>query len=219
MAGFFKAEDALLVSTGYLTNLVVAQALAGSFSHVLIDEGAHPSLQDAALHFDCPVLRYKHRDAAALKHSVARCGKHARIILLTDGVFAHDGTCAPLREYLKVLPRDAMMLVDDAHGAGVAGKTGRGTLEETNVGRQRIIQCITLSKAFGVYGGAVLGTRKLREKILARSRLFAGSTPLPLPFANAAMKSLSILKTDRSLRKRLLANMAVRESRVAPGGI
>ena len=207
LARFFKAEDALLISTGYLTNLVVAQALAGSFSHVLIDERAHPSLQDAALYFDGPVLRFKHREATAVKQSVARCGKHARIILLTDGVFAHDGTCAPLREYLKALPRDGKILVDDAHGAGVVGKTGKGTLEETNAGRNRIIQCLTLSKAFGVYGGAVLGTRKLRERILARSRLFAGSTPFPLPLANAALKSVELLRTGRTFRRRLLANM------------
>jgi 7-keto-8-aminopelargonate synthetase-like enzyme len=208
LAKFFGAEDALLVSSGYLTNLVVAQALAGNFSHVLMDERAHPSLLDAALHFDCPVLRFKHRDTASVKHAVARCGEHARLILLTDGVFAHDGSCAPLRDYLKNLPRDAMMLVDDAHGAGVVGKTGRGTLEEMGVGRGRIIQSITLSKAFGVYGGAVLGKRALREKILARSRWFAGSTPLPPPLANAALKSLGILKTDHGLRTRLHANVA-----------
>jgi 7-keto-8-aminopelargonate synthetase-like enzyme len=218
LAKFFGAEDALLVSSGYLTNLVVAQALAGNFSHVLMDERAHPSLLDAALHFDCPVLRFKHRDTASVKHAVARCGEHARLILLTDGVFAHDGSCAPLRDYLKVLPRDAMMLVDDAHGAGVVGKAGRGTLEEMGVGRGRIIQSITLSKAFGVYGGAVLGKRALREKITSRSRLSAGSTPLPPPLANAALKSLGILKTDHGLRKRLGANIAFMKTSLRRAG-
>jgi 7-keto-8-aminopelargonate synthetase-like enzyme len=88
----------------------------------------------------------------------------------------------------------------------VLGKCGQGTIEAEGVSRQRIIQCITLSKAFGVYGGTILGTRALREKILERSRLFAGSTPLPLPLASAALTAVKILKTDKSLRRRLFRN-------------
>jgi glycine C-acetyltransferase len=75
------------------------------------------------------------------------------------------------------------------------------------VNRKQIIQCITLSKAFGVFGGAILGTRKLREQILQRSRAFIGSTPLPLPLANAALQSLKILKAQgNKLRKQLNGN-------------
>src|SRR6185436_8255463 len=74
LAQFFDAPDALLVPTGYLTNLIVAQALAGNFSHVLIDERAHPSLQDASRLFDCPVLNFRHQDGADVARSVKRCG-------------------------------------------------------------------------------------------------------------------------------------------------
>jgi 7-keto-8-aminopelargonate synthetase-like enzyme len=111
---------------------------------------------------------------------------------------------APLKAYLKVLPRDAMILVDDAHGAGILGKNGRGTPELEGVSRRQIIQCITLSKAFGVFGGAILGTRELREKILERSRSFVGSTPLPLPLANAALQSIKILKAKGNVWRRRL---------------
>ena len=100
-----------------------------------------------------------------------------------------------------------MILVDDAHGAGVLGKTGQGAPELENVSRRQIIQCVTLSKAFGVFGGAILGTRDLREKILARSRSFIGSTPLPLPLANAALESVKILsKHGNNMRQRLNQN-------------
>ena len=206
IAKFFGAENAVLVSTGYLANLVAAQALAGSFSHALIDDSAHPSLADAARFLDCPVLRFTSRNPEALTHVVRRCGPGAKLILLTDGMFSRDGSAAPLREYLKILPRDALILVDDAHGAGVIGRTGKGTLEHAGVGRRRIIQTITLSKAFGAYGGAILGTAALRQKILDRSTMFVGSTPLPLPLAAAALKAIRILKADKGLRQRLIHN-------------
>ena len=206
LAKFFGAADALLVSGGYPTSTIVAQALAGEFSHVLMDERAHPALLDAAMHFGCPILKFKHRDADDLKRAVARCGRGARLMVLTDGMFSHDGSVAPLKAYLKVLPRDALLLVDDAHGAGVLGATGKGTLEHAGVSRQRIIQCVTLSKAFGVYGGAVLGTKELRERILARSRAFIGCTPLPPPLANAALASVKILSQGAKLRARMGRN-------------
>ena len=207
LAEFFKAETALLVSTGYLTNLVVAQALARNFSHALLDEKSHPSLRDAARFLDCPVLEFRHRNPESLASAIRRCGPAAKPIVLTDGMFSHDGSAAPLAEYLKLLPKDAFMLVDDAHGAGVLGRTGRGAFEHAGVGRRRIIQTITLSKAFGAYGGAILGSAQLRRQILDHSSLFVGSTPLPLPLANAAIEAVRILKTDKTLRARLSRNI------------
>lgn len=206
LAKFFAAEDALLVASGYLTSAIVAQALAGNFSHALVDERAHPALLDAAFQLNCPILKFKHRDTGDFARAVARCGQGARPIVLTDGMFSHDGSVAPLKKYLKLLPRDGLLLVDDAHGAGVLGKNGRGTPEFENVSRRRIVQCVTLSKAFGVYGGAILGTPELREKIFARSRAFIGSTPPPLPLANAALQSVKILGANKSFRQRLNRN-------------
>jgi 7-keto-8-aminopelargonate synthetase-like enzyme len=208
LARFFGSESALLVSSGYLTNLVVAQALAGNFSHALIDENAHASLADAARLLDCPVLQFKSRDAEALAQAAHRCGRQSKLIVLTDGMFPHDGSIAPLAEYLQVLSEDALILVDDAHGAGVLGRRGKGTVERAGVDRRRLIQTVTLSKAFGAYGGAILGPAKLRQRILDRSRMFAGSTPLPLPIVSAALAAVRVLKTDRKMRQRLLLNAA-----------
>jgi len=205
LARFFDAESALLASTGYVTNLLVAQSLAGQFSHALVDERAHVALQDSALLLNCPVLTFKHRDLASFAETLQRCGHGARPIVLTDGMFSRDGAVAPLRAYLKLLPRDGLLLVDDAHGAGTLGKTGRGSVELEGIRRNRLVQNITLSKAFGVYGGAILCSGKLREKFAA-SRMFVGSTPLPLPLAFAAEQSLQILRRDKTLRRRLEAN-------------
>src|SRR6266567_3211367 len=165
LAVFFEADAAVIVSSGYLSNLVVAQALAGKFSHALIDEESHPSLADAARFLHCPLLQFGHRSPQDLARAIRRCGPESKLILLTDGMFARDGSTAPLPEYLAVLPKDAELLVDDAHGAAA-----------------------------------------LRRRIFQHSHLFAGSTPLPLPLANAALAALDILKTDKSLRQRLADN-------------
>ena len=219
LAGFFAAESALLVSSGYMTNLVVAQALAGNFSHALIDEKSHPSLSDATRFLDCPVLQFKPRDAEDLARAVQRCGPQAKLIVLTDGMFSSDGSAAPLADYLKALPKDALVLVDDAHGAGVLGDTGKGTVEHAGVSRRRVIQTVTLSKAFCAYGGAILGSAQLRQQILDRSRMFVGSTPLPLPLANAALAGIGILEADCSLRQRLLGNTAYVKTALRAAGL
>ncbi len=219
LADFFAAESALLAPSGYVTNLIAAQALASSFSHALIDEDAHSSLSDAARLLDCPVLRFKSRDPHALAAAIQRCGPGAKLLLLTDGMFSRDGSAAPLAEYLKLLPQDAQILVDDAHAAGVLGRTGKGSIEHAGVSRRRIIQTVTLSKSFGAYGGAILGTTRLRQRILDRSRMFAGSTPVPLPLANAALEGVRILKADPTLRQRLVANAAYVKAALRKAGL
>jgi 8-amino-7-oxononanoate synthase len=204
LASFFKAPAALLVGNGYATNLIVAQALCDDFSHILIDSRAHASLRDATRFFRCPVVEFKHRDPSDLAR---RLRAKSKPLLLTDGVFSHNGEVAPLREYLQALPRSGMILLDDAHSAGVLGANGRGTAEYAGVPRRRIIQTVTLSKAFGVYGGAILSERAVREKIVAGSRMFAGTTPLALPLANAALTAIGLLRNDQSFRCRLSQNV------------
>lgn len=209
LADFFGAADAVLVSNGYATNLAVAQALAGGFSHVLMDERAHASLVDAAAFFDCPLIRFKHRDAEAVGRVLDRIGRQSRPVLLTDGLYSHDGTLAPVGEYLERLPPDSLVLLDDAHGAGILGRRGRGTAEALGIRSARIIQTISLSKAFGVYGGAVVAARWVCERIRASSRLFGGNTPSPLPLVSAALAAVGLLKRDRARRRRLDRNVAL----------
>jgi 7-keto-8-aminopelargonate synthetase-like enzyme len=218
LAQFFGAESAVLLPDGYFAGMAVTQALAGEFTHALLDEFAHGALVDAARMLDCPVKIFKHREAADLARVLAACGPRPRPLVLTDGMFSFDGSVPPLPEYLKILPRGGLILVDDAHGAGVLGKNGRGTLEQAGVGRERIIQCATLSKAFGAYGGVVLATRHLRKKILARSRAFVGTTPLPLPLAGAALAALQLLRNGRARRNRLFENLNFMRTTLRAGG-
>lgn len=219
LAGFFGARAALTVSAGYLSNLVVCQGLAGEATHAFIDEQSHPSLIDASRFLDCPVEEFGCRDVNELKLKIESLPKYSRPVILTDGVFGHDGSVAPLKAYDKILPKGGTIVVDDAHGAGVVGADGRGALAAEGVTRRRIVQTVTLSKAFGLSGGAVLCSRNLREKIVARSRAFQGSTPMALPLAQAALKSLALLKRGRDYRLRLMMNAHIARSTLLAAGL
>ena len=219
LVSFFGAESATLFSNGYMANLGAAQALAGEFTIALIDERAHSSLMEAARFLECPIQTYPHRDPAQVARRVRRLKRQDRPLLITDGLFAQSGEVAPLKELLRALPARARILLDDAHGAGLLGRHGRGTLEHAGVSRRQVIQTVTLSKAFGVYGGAVLGPAQLRQQLIERSRLFAGNTPLPLPLAAAALASLSALREDPRPRRRLIFNAAYVKSALREAGL
>ncbi len=217
LAQFFGADAAVLANSGYVTSLMVAQTLAGQFSHALIDERAHAALHDAVGALHCPAFRFKHQDVTDFSNTLNRCGRETRPVVLTDGMYAHNGSVAPLAQYLKLLPRDGLILVDDAHGAGTLGRSGRGAVELAGVSRSRIVQNITLSKAFGVYGGAILCSRPLRQK-LRQSRLFIGSTPLPLPLAHAATAALRLRRAEPQMHTRLQQNASHLKHQLREGG-
>lgn len=219
IARFFQAEAAVLVPAGYLADLVVGQGMAGRFSHVVIDGRAHPALQDAARCLGGTVRRFRHRSPADLRSVVGRFTGAERLIVLTDGRFGHDGSLAPLPDYQAVLPASAWFLVDDAHAVGVLGDRGRGSLEHWVLARDRIIQTVTFSKAFGVFGGAVLASRAVCDAVMHRSRAWGGSTPLPLPWLEALAESLRILRREgRQLRAALARNTAQVRARCARQG-
>lgn len=219
LAEFLAAPAALLVHAGYAANPIVAQALAGGITHAFLDARTHPSLREAAVWLDCPVREYAHGDAPELRRQLRRLPANARPLVLTDGVFAHDGSLAPLPDLLEMLPRRGLLLLDEAHAAGVIGRGGRGTLEHFRVADRRIIRTATLSKAFGAFGGVVLGSRALLERIIAHNYWFAGSTPPPLPVIAAARTAGRLIQTDAAMRARLRANTAQLKAAARAGGL
>jgi 7-keto-8-aminopelargonate synthetase-like enzyme len=218
LAEFFAAPTATLVSSGYISNLTVAQAHAGHFTHVLLDSRSHCALKESALYLSGKVVEFRHADPASLAAALKRLGPTSKPVLLTDGMFAHDGALAPLPDYRALLPPTAALWVDDAHGAGTLGEHGRGTVEVCGLSRNGLVQTLTLSKAFGVYGGVILGDAATREAILARSSIFAGHTPVPLPLACAALQAIDLLQKDPTLRSRLVANTTYVKSTLRQAG-
>jgi 7-keto-8-aminopelargonate synthetase-like enzyme len=196
-ARFFGAQRAILTSSGYLTNIATAQGLKGTIDFALIDDHAHSSLKDAALFLGCRAAEFTRGNLAQLgKLAKKAANANARIALLTDGVFANDGSVAPLAAYRKVLGRAPLLWVDDSHGAGILGRQGRGSVELEKIGRKNLIQTVTFSKAIGAYGGVILCERAQAARIAANSAALTGNTPIPLPIANAALTGLRILRED-----------------------
>jgi 7-keto-8-aminopelargonate synthetase-like enzyme len=193
VARYFGFAKAVFVPSGYIANLVLAEALAGEFDTVFIDEKAHPSLQTAVRQLGCRVTQFSHLGLKLKMPGRA----FSRAVIATEGMFGQNGAIAPVHDYLKT---GARLWIDDAHGAGVR-EVGRDSVEP------RIIKTITFSKAFGVYGGAILCSTALAKRIVS-TRIFAGQTPLPLPLAHACLEAMDLLRKGSPLRKRLEENVA-----------
>ena len=201
---FLGRRGATLASAGYTAPLVAAQALAGEHTRVLLDERAHACLADAAQLTGLPVSRYAHRSIEGFRKVVREMGRGSRILVMTDGLFTHSGEVSPLEGLVDALPRGGTLLVDDAHGIGVLGAHGRGSLELAGVSLGRVVLTFTLSKAFGCYGGVVLGSPRLRTAILERSRLYTGNTLVPPPLACGALAALRVLQGEGEARRERL---------------
>lgn len=219
LARFKGTEDAVLFGSGYQANLGILGALAGPDDLVVSDELNHASIIDACRLSRARVEIYRHGDAA---HADALLAEHRRTarraFLVTDGVFSMDGDLAPLRELqASAQGRDALFVVDDAHGTGVLGTRGRGTAEHLGLGRAPEIQMGTLSKALAGEGGFVAGTSDLCDLLRNRARSFVFSTaPSPANVA-AARAALRLVDAEPHRRKQLHENQkrlrsALRES-------
>ncbi|HVW68981.1 MAG TPA: 8-amino-7-oxononanoate synthase [Steroidobacteraceae bacterium] len=201
LAAYTGRERALLFSTGYMANLGVMTALAGRGESVLLDRLSHASLIDGALLSGARFKRYAHADAAAAE----RLLDEDAAVVATDGVFSMDGDVAPLEDLARVSKaRAAWLVVDDAHGLGVLGKTGRGSTEHLSANEVPVLVG-TLGKAFGSFGAFVAGSRDLVELLIQKARPYIYTTALPQPVAAATRKALAIAQEEPWRREHVLA--------------
>ena len=208
LARFKQAEAALLFSTGYMANLGIITALAGPGDLVVCDRLDHASLIDACRLSGAELRVYPHADAARLEEALAqRRGRYRRLLVATEGVFSMDGDIAPLPEILAVTRRHGgWLLLDDAHGTGVLGETGRGTLEHFGIAPEGILQMGTLSKALGSVGGYLAGPRAVVETLVNRARSFIYTTAPAPADAAAALAALRVVRREPEPRRRLWEN-------------
>jgi 8-amino-7-oxononanoate synthase len=204
LAEFTGREAALLFSTGYMANIGVITALAARGEVLLQDKLNHASLIDGARQSDARLLRYRHADAAEAARLAAA---HAQsfVLLATDSVFSMDGDVAPLRELAATSRRhDAWLLVDDAHGFGVLGTHGAGSLDAAGLtAAEAPLMMGTLGKACGTCGAFVAGDRDVIDLILQRARSYIYTTALPPAVAAATRAGLAILRAEDWRRERL----------------
>ncbi len=215
IADFLNEPAAVLTATGYLASLAVAQGLRDQATHVVVDASAHNCVQDGARLSGLPILSFASGDARALRSVLSNLPPSARPLVATDGVYGIRGGMAPLKDYLEAVPASGWLWVDDAHGLGSVGPTGRGSPEFFSLRDSRLIRSVTFSKALGVAGGAVIGDASLMEHVRTRAGAYLGSSAPPL--AIAAAITAAVVRVDKLPgRVRRLQELARRFSNALP---
>jgi 8-amino-7-oxononanoate synthase len=203
LAAFVGLPQALLFSTGYMANMGVVSALVGRGDVVFADRLNHASLNDAALISRAAFKRYAHNDLTALERLLQTTPARRRLVIV-DAVFSMDGDIAPLPALLELCERhDAYLLIDDAHGFGVLGAQGRGTLSHFGITSGHVIYMATLGKAAGVAGAFVAGSADLVETLVQNARTYIYTTATPPLLAQALLESLQVIEREEWRRGRL----------------
>lgn len=222
LAQWLGCEAVLLTPEGATANLSLAQGLVGMTKVACIDELAHPSLFDAAAAAGFSVHAYAHGHfgsvpmfASAFASPACLPAPSREVAMFTDSVFPSRGEIAPLRQLAEDLEcHDGLLVIDDCHGTGVIGDTGRGAFEYARVRSDRALLTSTLSKALGCYGGFVAGPRRWIERIRERSQAYVGTTPIPPAVAAAVRVALKLAFGEGELLARLRANVEHLRSRL-----
>ena len=205
LADWLGAPRALLFGSGFLANLAVLQALLGDEDVCVQDRLNHASLIDAARLAGCRLRRYPHADPEGAIRQL-RTLPEGLAMVATDGVFSMDGDIAPLRELALVTRvQKAMLYVDDAHGIGVVGPDGRGSVAAARLGLDEVpLQLATLGKALGGYGAAVVGEADLVDHLAETARPYVYTTALPPAQAAATLAAVKLARSEHWRREKLV---------------
>ncbi|MDM1895837.1 8-amino-7-oxononanoate synthase [Mycobacteroides abscessus] len=209
LATFMGTESALVFSSGYTANLGAVVALSGPGTLIVSDARTHASLIDACRLSRARVVVTPYRDTQAVAAALAQRPEE-RALVLTDAVFSADGALAPLAELYGVCRRHgAVLLVDEAHGLGVRGSGGRGLVAEMNLaGRDDLVVTVTLSKALGSQGGAVLGSAAVRAHLIDAARPFIFDTGLAPAAVGSALAALRLMIDEPARIRAVLVHAA-----------
>lgn len=203
-------EAALVYSTGYMANLGVISAVVGERDVVYTDALGHASIIDGCRLSRAAVKVFPHNDLSALEDLLKSDSGFGRKLIAVNGVYSMDGDLAPLPDLVKLAKHyEALLLLDDAHGTGVLGERGRGTVEHFGLdGPHSVdIEIGTLGKALGSFGAYVVTSRALKEYLINRSRSFIFTCALPPPTLAAAIAALELIAHEPGIRQRLWDNI------------
>jgi len=205
---FKKAEAAITFQSGFVANLGTIPALVGKEDAIFSDELNHASIIDGCRLSRARILRYAHCNAAHLDQVIKENeGTYRRAIIVTDGVFSMDGDIAPLDELFDIADaNDILLMVDDAHGEGVLGNSGRGIVDHFGLHGKVDIEIGTFSKAFGVVGGVVAGNAAIVEWLRQRGRPFLFSSAVTPPDVAACIAAIDLLEESTEFIDRLWEN-------------
>ena len=208
LARFKHVEDALSFQSGINANFGTIAALAGADDAIFTDELNHASIIDGCRLTKAKRFIYPHGDAKGLREVLEKEGKSVKKkLIVTDGVFSMDGDLAPLPEIAKIAEEyEAILMVDHAHGEGVLGDHGRGIADHFGLQGRVDVEMGTMSKAFGVVGGYIAGSKELTEYLRQRARPFLFSSAVTPADVAACIAAVKLLESSDELVKKLWAN-------------
>jgi len=217
LADFTGFEAVTLLPSGYQANLAVGQTLAEPGTHALADRLNHASLNDGVRLSGARLNRYRHGDAHHARERI----NHKTSLILTDGVFSMEGDLAPLAELATLAAEtDTALWLDDAHGFGVVGNEGRGSLEYLGLIPSQVdVFVATFGKALGTNGAFIAGDRALIEHLENTARPLIYSTAMSPAICLATLKALELLQKESWRREKLHANIALFRSLTARAGL
>lgn len=216
IANFYNTEDAVLFPSGYGTNIGVISALCSKEDIIINDSANHASIFDGSKLSGADIRVYPHNNMEALEHILKKCEKKNRAkLIITDGVFSMYGDIARLDKICELAEKyNAKVMVDDAHGLGIVGATGRGSAQVYNIGDKIDLHVGMLSKTAGALGGYCATTRKIAQYLRHYARSFFFSTALPAPVAAGLNEVFKLLEHDRAGRKELWENITYLKSKL-----
>ena len=216
IANFYNTEDAVLFPSGYGTNIGVISALCSKEDIIINDSANHASIFDGSKLSGADIRVYPHNNIEALEHILKKCEKKNRAkLIITDGVFSMYGDIARLDKICELAEKyNAKVMVDDAHGLGIVGATGRGSAQVYNIGDKIDLHVGMLSKTAGALGGYCATTRKIAQYLRHYARSFFFSTALPAPVAAGLNEVFKLLEHDRAGRKELWENINYLKSKL-----
>jgi 8-amino-7-oxononanoate synthase len=207
LALFKGTEAALVFNSGYAANTGIIPAIVGIGDLILSDSLNHASIVDGCRLSKAQVKIYSHKDSAQVETILKNNLQAKRKLIVTDGVFSMDGDISPLPDLVYLAEKyDAILMVDDAHGTGVLGQTGKGTVEHFGLLGRVHIQMGTLGKALGSFGAYAAGSKELIDFLINCSRSFMYSTALPSSVCAASLAAIDVLEQEPERRGRLWKN-------------
>jgi glycine C-acetyltransferase len=220
IAAFKNVEACVVFQSGFAANAGTVSAILGPDDHIVSDELNHASIIDGCRLSRAKIHVFPHKDVAAAESVLASlAGAGGRKLLISDGVFSMDGDIGPLPGLVAAAEKHgAIMMVDDAHASGVLGRNGRGTIDHFGLHGRVDIQVGTLSKAIGVLGGYVCGSRDLIEFLYHRARPFLFSTSHPPAVAAACLAAFDVLEQEPERIEALWANARYFKQGLASAG-